>query len=579
MEFSLRSSGTMSLIDALLRLKKITPEKAEELKEEVKTSQKSEEEVILKEKIVPEDFLFQLKSQQLKVPFREVFPEDVVLKVLELIPEDSVKYYKMVPINERDGIVEMGMVYPEDIKAKEALKFLARQVGFSYEVYLITLSNFDKILMQYRGLKKEVGEALGELEVERRPEKKVEKEEMKRMAERAPISKIVSVMLKHAVEGGASDIHIEPTRTNLRIRYRTLGDLHSSLTLPLKVHPAVIARVKILADLKIDETRIPQDGRFSIKTAGRGIDFRVSTFPTSEGEKVVIRILDPEKGFKPLEELGLTGRNFEAVKEAIQKPYGMILATGPTGSGKTTTLYSILRKLNREEVNVMTLEDPIEYHLDGANQSQIRPDIGYTFAVGLRHIMRQDPDIIMVGEIRDEETANLAIHSSLTGHLVLSTLHTNNAVGVIPRLVDMGVEPFLISPTLNLALAQRLVRVLCPECKKKVQATPRVRDLVLKEIGEMPEQVRAAVKVPSPLYLYQPQGCKKCNHTGYSGRLGIYEVLLMTPGLGQLILKTLAEKDIAEEAKKQGRISMRQDGILKVLDGQTTLEEVIRLTK
>jgi type IV pilus assembly protein PilB len=345
------------------------------------------------------------------------------------------------------------------------------------------------------------------------------------------------------------------------------------------VHPAVVARIKILSDLKIDETRIPQDGRFSLKIGGRRIDFRVSTFPTSAGEKVVIRILDPEKGFRAFEKLGLEGRNFEAMKELIQKPYGMILATGPTGSGKSTTLYAVLRILNKEEVNIMTLEDPIEYHMEGVNQSQVKPEIGFTFARGLRHIMRQDPDIIMVGEIRDDETAELAIHSALTGHIVLSSLHTNNAVGVIPRLVDMGIKPFLISPTLNIALAQRLVRTLCPDCKKRVKANESVRNLILKEVEGMPLQIARTVKVPSPLYLYKPQGCKKCNHTGFVDQVGIFEVLTMTPELGQLILRTLSETEIEKEARRQGRITMRQDGILKVLDGKTTIEEILRVTK
>jgi len=484
----------------------------------------------------------------------------------------------MIPLEKKANILEVGMVYPEDLKTKEALKFLARQAKFSYKIYLISLSNFEKLLRKYRGLKEEVVEALGELEVEK-PKKAIGGEEVKRMAERAPISKIVAVMLRHAVDGGASDIHIEPTKTKLRVRYRTLGRLYSSLFLPITVHPSVVARVKILSELKIDETRIPQDGRFSAKMAGRRIDFRVSTFPTSAGEKVAIRILDPEKGFRPFERLGLEGRNFEAIKDSIQKPFGMILATGPTGSGKTTTLYAILRILNKEEVNVMTLEDPIEYYMDGVNQSQVRPDIGYTFAEGLRHIMRQDPDIIMVGEIRDEETASLAIHSALTGHLVLSSLHTNNAVGVIPRLVDMGVEPFLIPPTLNIAIAQRLIRILCPDCKKRIKASPEVRNLILKEVEAMPESIRQKVEVPSPLYIYGAGGCKKCDNTGFVDQVGIFEVLTMTPELGQLILQTLSEAEIEKEAKRQGRITMRQDGMFKVLDGRTTIEEIIRVTK
>lgn len=568
----------MSLIDDLVKSKKISKSKAVQLKKTIESSKKREEEVILNSKLVPEDFLFGLKAKNLKLPFKKVYPEDVSLKVLEVIPEDSAKYYNMIAIDRRGDVLEVGMVYPDNLKAKEALKFLTRQAGLSYEVSLIGLTNFDKLLKKYKNLKKEVSAALGELEVEK-PKKGVKKEEIKKMAEKAPISKIVSVMLRHAVDGGASDIHIEPITENLKIRYRMLGRLYPSLTLPLKVHPAVVARIKILSKLKIDETRVPQDGRFSAKVGGRRIDFRVSTFPTSNGEKVVIRILDPTKGIKDFKDLGLVGRNFRVMEDAIRKPYGMILTTGPTGSGKTTTLYSILRVLNTEQVNVMTLEDPIEYHIEGVNQSQVKPDIGYTFATGLKHIMRQDPDIIMVGEIRDEETASLAVHSALTGHLVLSTLHTNDALGVIPRLADMGIEPFLIPSCLNIALAQRLVRTLCPDCRKKVKATKKMRDLIVEEIKDIPEEFKKNVEIPDPLYIYKSQGCKKCEHTGFISRIGIFEVLSMTPGLKELILKTLSSNAIRKEAEKHGRISMRQDGILKVLEGKTTIEEVLRVTK
>ncbi len=568
----------MTLLEELVSLGKINKEQANSFKKEAKTSNKREEEIILEKKIVPEIFLFDLISKRLNIPLKKVSPEDVSLRTMEMIPEDSVRFYKMIPLNQEDNFLEIGMVYPEDLKAREALNFLSRQSKFSFEVYLITQTDLNILLRKYKSLKKEVREALEEIEVEK-PKKTVKKEEIKRMAEKAPISKIVSVMIRHAVEGGASDIHIEPFKDKLRIRYRTLGNLFSSLSLPKKVHPAVVARIKILSDLRIDETRIPQDGRFSIKIEERRIDFRVSTLPTSSGEKVVIRILDPKKSFRSFEKLGLEGRNYESLEKAIKRPYGLILATGPTGSGKTTTLYAILKVLNTEAVNITTLEDPIEYHMEGINQSQVKPDIGYTFANGLRHIMRQDPDIIMVGEIRDEETANLAIHSALTGHLVLSTLHTNNAIGVIPRLVDMGIQPFLISPTLTIAIAQRLVRVLCPDCKKKVEASPEIKEMILKDIKEMPDSISKKVNIPSPLYLYKSQGCKKCNSTGFIDQIALYEVLNMTPELGQLILKTLAEPDIEKEAKKQERISMRQDGILKVLDGITTIEEVLRVTK
>lgn len=292
-------------------------------------------------------------------------------------------------------------------------------------------------------------------------------EEFERLAEEAPITKVVAVILGHGVDGRAADIHIEPIEGKVRVRFRLDGILHASIFLPFHLLPALISRIKILASMKIDETRVPQDGRFSTKINGKNIDFRVSTFPTMLGEKVAIRVLDPTQGLINLDDLGLTQRNIQLVREAIAKPYGLLLSTGPTGSGKTTTLYTLLRMLNKEGKNIVTLEDPVEYFIDGVNQSQIRTEIGYTFATGLRHVLRQAPDIIMVGEIRDEETASLSIHSALTGHLVLSTLHTNNALGVIPRLIDLGIRPFLISPTLKLAIAQRLVRKLCSECKKR----------------------------------------------------------------------------------------------------------------
>jgi type IV pilus assembly protein PilB len=331
--------------------------------------------------------------------------------------------------------------------------------------------------------------------------------------------------------------------------------------------------------LKIDEMRVPQDGRFSAKFDGKEVDFRVSTFPTTEGEKVVLRVLDPTTGLLDLGELGLVGRNLRVIKEAIEKPYGMILATGPTGSGKTTTLYAIMRILNEEGVNIVSLEDPVEYHIEGVNQSQTRPDIGYTFATGLRSIVRQDPDIIMVGEIRDEETAFLATHAALTGHLVLSTLHTNNAIGTIPRLIDLGIKPYLIPPTLSISLAQRLVRRLCPECKKKVKPSTKIKDLILSELEAIPESAKGELKIPKEITIFEPVGCKKCRFEGYSGRIGVFEVLTMTDNLAELILKEPSEVKIAEEAKRQGMITMKQDGILKVLEGITSIEEVLRVAE
>jgi type IV pilus assembly protein PilB len=578
-----------SLIHQLEQKGLLEKDQARALEFEVRDSGKKEEEVILEKNIVSESILFSLKAENLEIPFfEEVTPEDVTLKVLEMIPEESAKYYKMIPLAKKDNVVDVGMVYPEDIRGQEALKFLSRQGKFTARVFLITPSSFNILLKQYRTLKGEVNKALEELEVElkvdtTKKEDIVNAGEIERLVEEAPISKVVAVILKHAVEGGASDIHIEPIADKLRVRFRLDGVLHSSIILPIKVHPAVVARIKILSNLKIDETRLPQDGRFSIKLDNKDIDFRVSTFPTTLGEKIVLRILDSSEGLKGFDSLGLEGRNYNVVKEAIQKPYGLILSTGPTGSGKTTTLYALLHTVNKEGINIITLEDPVEYFMEGVNQSQVKPEIGYTFATGLRHILRQDPNVIMVGEIRDKETAGLATNAALTGHIVLSTLHTNDALGVIPRLIDLGVEPFLIPPTLSVAIAQRLVRKLCPFCKEKTKPAKEVRDKIWAELQALPEIIKKSLpfKIASAqdIYIFEPKGCKRCNMKGYSGRIGVFEILAMTKKLAEIVLENPSEAEIFQEAKNQGMTTMKQDGILKVLSGVTTMEEVLRVAE
>ena len=573
----------MSLIKQLVEKGMLKKEEATALDFEVKKFGKKEEEVILEKGIVPEAVLFDLKSKNLKIPLKKVEAEKVLLKTLELIPENTAKYYQMVPLEKTEKFLEIGMVYPEDFKAQEALKFLSRQGKFNYKVFLITPATFKNLLKQRLTLKREVGKSLKELEVKLKEERVEAKSktaaEFEKITEEAPITKIVAVILRHAVEGSASDIHIEPTREKLRIRFRSLGSLYSSIFLPLRTHPAIVARVKIISNLKLDEARIPQDGRFYTKVNGRSVDFRVSTFPTTLGEKVAIRVLDPQVGLKSFEDLGLGGGNLKVVKQGISKPYGLILATGSTGCGKTTTLYAILQLLNKEGVNIVTLEDPAEYFIEGVNQSQVRPEIGYDFPVGLRHILRQDPDIIMVGEVRDEETASLVIHAALTGHIVLSTLHTANAPGVIPRLIDMGIKPYLIPPTLQIAMAQRLVRRLCDNCKKKIKAKPRLRDLILKEIDLLPPAIKKDLKISKPLTIFAPKGCSKCGRAGFSGRIAVFEILSMTDQLADIILKEPSEAKILEEAQRQGMVTMKQDGILKVLAGLTTIEEVLQVAE
>src|SRR3989344_4092947 len=389
------------------------------------------------------------------------------------------------------------------------------------------------------------------------------------LSEEAPVSKMVAVMLRHAIEGRASDVHVEPGKGKLRVRFRVDGVVYTSLFLPMNVHEAIISRVKIMANLKIDEKREPQDGRFKIVIDGRDVDFRVSTFPTYFGEKVAIRILDPEAGVRELSALGLAGRNLKLTEDALKLPYGLILVTGPTGSGKSTTLYAMLQLINQEKRNILSLEDPIEYNIEGLNQSQVRPEIGYSFASGLRSVLRQDPDVIMVGEIRDNETAQLAIHAALTGHLVLSTLHTNNAIGVIPRLIDMGVDPFLIPSTLVLAIAQRLTRRLCEESRKEIPLTGSTLEKIKKEFDGFPEEVKKKNQLPKHIYEALPSStCPK----GTRGRIGVFEALSMTPALEKIILSDPSESTIAAEAVRQSMITMRQDGLLKAFDGKIGLE-------
>jgi len=579
----------MKLLQELFAQGLLTEKGMEDLNQQVEKSGKTEEEIVLEKNIVPEDLLFESKAKILGIPFKKTNPEDISPEVLELIPEEASLNYKMVPLSkiiEEDRThVEVGMVYPEDISAQNALRFLAGQENFAYKVYLITLSGLANILRQRKNISIETKSALENLTKDKKGKTQTQERRpiSESIEEEAPIIKIVLVILRHAIEGGASDIHIEPSRDKLSVRFRLNGILHPSLFLPLKVHPSIVARIKILAGLKIDENRVPQDGRFSQKINERDIDFRVSTFPTLYGEKVEMRILDPFNGLKPFEKLGLTGRNLEVVKAAIKKPYGMILFTGPTGSGKTTTQYSILRVLNQDSVNIVTIEDPIEYSINGINQSQVKPEIGYTFANGLRQILRQDPNIIMVGEIRDEETANLVINASLTGHVVLSTLHTNSSVGVIPRLIDMGVRPFLIPSTLRVVISQRLIRTLCPHCKTKIKPTEKNKNYLLDKIKSIPVSARSSeypeIKSGDSLYIYEAKGCELCSFTGYLGRAGLFEVFSMSDELAELIQKNPLESLILKVVQKQGMLTMEQTGVIKVLSGETSIEEVIRTTQ
>ena len=564
--------------DILLQKNLVTKDKIEWAKGEAETTGLFLEEVI--EKLgVSQAQILEAKSKVTGIPSKSLDGERIPFDILRYVPEDSARTYKFVPLGAKDGVLEVGIIDPSDLDAREALQFIASRVNMPFRVYLISIPDYRQVLDEYKGLGGEVTKVLGELESALRDEAPVTRsgkdesigEVADKAIEDAPITKMVAVILKHATEGKASDIHIEPSKDKLRVRFRVDGILHTSLLLPMKVHEAIIARVKILTNMQLDEKRKPQDGRFSARIDNRDIDFRVSAFPTAFGEKMAIRILDQEKGIRSLEDSGLIGRNLKAVEAGLSEPYGMVLITGPTGSGKTTTLYSMLNTLNQERYNIVSLEDPIEYNIAGVNQSQVRPEIGYDFASGLRSILRQDPDIIMVGEIRDRETAQLAIHAALTGHIVLSTLHTNSAIGVIPRLIDMGVESYLIPPTLNLAIAQRLVRTLCQDSKKAMLLTGAVKDRIDSELKEVSSEERKKISYPKEIFQALPSAtCPK----GTSGRMAVYEVLVMTPELEKIILKSPTEGDIITEARRQGMLTMREDGIIKVLQGKIGLEEL-----
>lgn len=539
------------------------------------------EELIVSRRIVDEIQVAKEKSEVLGIPFYQVDAEAITPEILELIPEESARAYSVVPISKKDKMLVVGMIYPEDARAQEAMRFIAKQNKLSLGVYLITRSDFSKVIRKYKPYESEVKRAVQTLsETQKETSNKIRRASIDQgidIGEEGPIIKIVSSIIKNAVEKESSDIHVEPQKDKLRIRFRIDGGLKEVDTFPAEISEAVVSRIKILTNLKIDETRIPQDGRFRDNIFGRDIDFRVATFPTPNGEKVAIRILDPDKGLKTIEDLGLVGKNAETIKKTIEEPYGMVLVTGPTGSGKSTTLYALLQLLNKEDTNIVSLEDPVEYFVDGINQSQVKPEIGYTFASGLRQILRQDPDVIMVGEIRDEETAELAVHAALTGHIVLSTLHANNTTGVVPRLVDMGVQKFLIPASVNVMVAQRLVRKLDPKCAEAIEAPPEIQEQIEKELSSLPENMKSeAAKYSKPYKIYRPS--KECKSNGFIGRTALFEVMEMTRELEKVINEDATEGKIYEEARRQGVVSMRQDGILKALAGQISMEEVLRET-
>jgi type IV pilus assembly protein PilB len=510
------------------------------------------------------------------IPERDLKELDIPAKVLEVIPQDAAEHYSVVPLAINDGVLEVGAVDPSDLEARDALNFISARIGLPYKLFLISDKDFKKVLKMYEGLTGEVTKALSELDTaitEENPyeiKKASDKEDSTKIVEDAPVTKVVATILSYASDGRASDIHIEPTVENVRVRFRVDGDLNTSLVLPMKVHSAVVARIKILSNMRLDEKRKPQDGRFSTKVGDKKIDFRVSTFPTYYGEKVVMRILDQSKELQSLETMGFSQECLDAIRRALKRPYGLVLISGPTGSGKSTTLYAMLNEVDKEHRNVLSLEDPVEFSIDGVSQSQINPEIDYTFATGLRTTLRQDPDIIMVGEIRDKETAQLAIQAALTGHLVFSTIHTNNAIGVIPRLIDMGVDPYLIAPTLVLTMAQRLVRKLAPGGGKAIPVEDSIKLMFEKQFEDLPAEFKKKIPFGKEIYEITPTP-EYLN--GTAGRTAVAEAFEMDKDLEAVVLKGANELEIYKAVRKKGMLTMKEDAIVKAMQKIIPFEE------
>jgi len=542
------------------------------------------EKALLKNKIIDQEELVKAKATFFNINYIDLREEHIPSEILNQIPEEAASHYQFVPFFSDGEKIKVAELDPEDARAQEALRFFTWQRGKKIEAYICSEASFRNAFKQYHIINAEVKKALEDIQSTiKKPETRsgaVKTSEI--LTEEAPVSKIVDMILRSAVDARASDIHIEPVDGKLRVRNRVDGMLQTYSEFPESLQLSIVSRIKILSNLKIDEQRKPQDGRFQINLDGKLIDFRVSTLPTSKGEKVALRILDKDQGIQNLENMGMGIHYRQIILENIRKPFGAILVSGPTGSGKSTTIYTLLSVLNQDGTNIITLEDPIEYYINGVNQSQIRPEIGYTFASGLRSILRQDPDVISVGEIRDKETAELVVHAALTGHLVLSTIHTNSAIGVIPRLVDMGVEPFLIASSLNCAVAQRLVKKICKYCKEEYIPSQEVEKKILKEISQISAARRKEIGDfidKRPLKLYRGVGCKRCQNKGTKGRIGLYEILEVTKDLAKIITDGAAEDAIMKEAKRQDMITIRQSGIIKAVRGDVMVEEVLEVSK
>lgn len=593
-----------SLVEKLLK-GKISQEQLTGLHEQVKAEKKPLQDLVISNNLVSEKDLTKLYAEEIDVPFTELNTKEIKREVLRLIPERIARQYGVVLFGvEEDGTKLLAMEDPDDI---QAVNFLQKQLGDQIKVHLATSSNVQAALDQYRGnIAGELTKVISPEDEEEVADEEISEEDL---AEDSPIAQTVNLLIEYAVRAGASDVHIEPRENYVIVRYRVDGILREANKLPKKVHGALVSRIKILSNLKIDERRAPQDGRFKIQVGAELYALRVSTLPITEGEKVVMRILNESSQAATLEDLGYWGSALENINQAITQPHGMILVTGPTGSGKSTSLFSILSLLNKPSVNISTVEDPVEYKIPGANQTQLNPKAGMTFATGLRALLRQDPNIIMVGEIRDSETAGLAVQAALTGHLVFATLHTNNAATCLPRLLDMGIEPFLIASTVRAVVGQRLVRRLCLDCREVIEpdaaTLKQIAEIfgtdqqgVMKRVHQLEEQAleggigkanagksKASTSELSTtesrithLWHAHDEGCESCGHTGYKGRMGIYEVLSSSTDIQRLIVANATSDAIQEQAIKEGMITMQVDGFIKALRGQTTIEEILRVT-
>jgi len=545
--------------------------------------------VIQKAGVIDEETMVRFQAMANGLQYVNLNGVVVQQEVLNRLNRDTAVSYHSVPFGRVQGRLAIAMLDPTNI---QAVDFLSRKVGEQIVTFMASQASIDAVLLQYSAeISGEIKKAIQTVDAENAAEAKKEgAQSIQTLVQDAPISRALSTILEYAVNSRASDIHVEPREKDLRIRFRIDGVLQETMKLPKSIEPALISRIKILSNLKIDEHRIPQDGSFQVHVGKKYVDLRIAIAPITWGEQVVIRLLDKDNTLLTLENLGFSGIAYERIKEGIHKPHGMVLATGPTGSGKSTTLYASIMEIKDVKVNIVTLEDPVEYKMDGINQIQVNSDVGLTFASGLRSILRQDPNVVMVGEIRDGETANLAVQAALTGHIVLSTIHTNSAAGVLPRLLDMKVEPFLVGSTVNTVIGQRLVRRVCPTCKKERKATQAEAESINKTLADIaarvkkdPEQAKKDIgydNLPSPgqtaYTLFEGQGCKDCKD-GYKGRVGIYEVFAMTPEMEKLLTSEATTTQVQNLATEQGMVTMKQDGYLKALNGVTTLAEVARV--